>query len=314
MAEKFDGIVIKSTGSWYSVLAPSTGEVVRCRLRGQFRLKESRATNPVAVGDHVTVESCGPAHEDAAIVEIATRRNYLIRRASNLSKESHIIAANIDQVYVIATIDHPPTSPEFIDRVLVTAQAYDIPATILVNKTDLLQSREKLEALDALSSIYTGAGYPVEHISAVTGKGVDALRAEMRDKVSLLTGNSGVGKSTLINALDPSLSARVGEISEYHNRGRHTTTFSEIFPLTGGGLLIDTPGIKGFGLIDIGNEELYRYFPELMKYSEDCQFYNCTHVHEPGCAVVEAVGQGKISLPRYESYLKMLDDDDKYRK
>ena len=287
---------------------------MRCRIRGVFRLKESRSTNPVVVGDNVVVERSGPESDDAAIVEITPRRNYLIRRASNLSKESHIIAANLDRVYVIATVDHPPTSPEFIDRVLVTAEAYNIPATVIINKTDLLTDPQQLEALEILTSIYQSAGYPVKHISALEGKGLDMLREEMRGNTSLFTGNSGVGKSTLINALDPNLSAQVGDISEYHNRGKHTTTFSEIFPLTDGGLLIDTPGIKGFGLIDIGKDELYRYFPELMEYSKNCQFYNCTHAHEPGCAVEDAVRQGKVSFSRYESYLKMMEDDGKYRR
>lgn len=303
----FQAIVIKSTGSWYSVQNAEDATLWRCRLRGALRLAGSRSTNPVVVGDRVLVER-GQTSDDAVIVEILPRTNYIIRRASNLSKESHILAANIDRVYIVATVDEPVTSPEFIDRVLVTAEAYRIPATIVFNKTDLHDSSE-------YALMYLRAGYDVLEISATEGAGVAQLREMMRGRTSLLTGNSGVGKSTLINAIDPRISARVGDISAYHGKGMHTTTFSEIFALSGGGFIIDTPGVKGFGLVEIEKNELYRYFRELMLYSAGCGFYNCTHTHEPNCAVVQAVREEKIHLCRYESYLKMLEDENsKHRK
>lgn len=255
--DKITAIITKSTGSWYAALNEESAEIIRCRLRGSLRLAGSRSTNPVVVGDRVEIEST--EGDDAAIVRILPRRNYIIRRASNLSRESHVIAANIDRVYVVVTADHPPTNPEFIDRVLVTAEAYRIPATILINKTDLNKG-------DELRAIYEQAGYAVHGISAAIGVGIEELKTEMRGKTSLLTGNSGVGKSTLINAIDPAIDARVGEISDYHNKGMHTTTFSEIFVLNDGGYIIDTPGIKGFGLVDLNNDELCRYFPDLMRF------------------------------------------------
>lgn len=314
MTNRFTAIVIKSTGSWYTVLDPDSGTRSECRIRGVLRLKGSRSTNPVVVGDHVVVESSLQG-DDAAITEILQRKNYIIRRSSNLSKESHIIAANIDKLYLTATIDFPHTSPEFVDRVLVTAEAYKIPVTILINKCDLLNTDEQQNALQRFKEIYHLAGYPTCEISATTLAGIDTLREELRGQISLFTGNSGVGKSTLINAIDPTLNARTGNISSYHNRGKHTTTFSEIFPLQSGGFLIDTPGIKGFGLVDIDPHELSHYFPEMLRFSQDCQYYNCTHIHEPNCAVMQAVAQGAISESRYESYLKMLDEDNvKYRR
>lgn len=305
--QKITALVTKSTGSWYWAYDRYSDQTIECRLRGSFRLRGSRATNPVVVGDRVIIEQ-GSAGQ-WTITEIEQRKNYIIRRASNLSHESHIIAANIDRVYIVATIDTPPTAPEFIDRVLVTAEAYKIPATILVNKIDLLES----DQVNPFTDIYTRAGYEVIPVSAAKGIGIEDLRKRLANEIVLFTGNSGVGKSTLINAIDPNLNARVGEISDYHNRGRHTTTFSEIFPLTGGGFLIDTPGVKGFGLVDIKKEELYRYFRDLMSYSAECGFYNCTHIHEPKCAVIKAVVDGHISESRYESYLKMMEDDTKHR-
>ncbi|MCC8062729.1 MAG: ribosome small subunit-dependent GTPase A [Rikenellaceae bacterium] len=316
MAETIQGIVTKSTGSWYTVLDPVTGRQARCRIRGVFRLRGSRATNPVVVGDRVRAE-IGQDEGDNVITEILPRANYIIRRASNLSKESHIIAANIDTAYLVATLDFPATSTEFIDRFLVTAEAYKIPAVILLNKMDLFAAPAFREIIDEFAGTYRNAGYEVLEVSAKTGTGIDALRERMRDKTSLLTGNSGVGKSTLINAIEPGLHLKTGAISDYHHKGKHTTTFSEIFPLAGGGLLIDTPGIKGFGLVDIEPEELARYFPDLFRYAAGCQYYNCTHTHEPNCAVMEAVAKGEIPESRYVSYLKMLEDDDKdgkYRK
>lgn len=316
MAETIQGIVTKSTGSWYTVLDPATGRQARCRIRGVFRLRGSRATSPVVVGDRVRAE-IGADEGDNVIVEILPRANYMIRRASNLSKESHIIAANIDTAYLVATLDFPVTSTEFIDRFLVTAEAYRIPAVIVLNKMDLFAAAEFREVIDEFTGIYRGAGYEVLEVSAKTGTGIPELRERMRGKTSLFSGNSGVGKSTLINAIEPGLHLKTGAISDYHHKGKHTTTFSEIFPLTGGGLLIDTPGIKGFGLVDIAPDELARYFPDLFRFAAQCQYYNCTHTHEPNCAVMNAVARGEIAESRYVSYLKMLEDDDKdgkYRK
>ncbi|WP_298061864.1 ribosome small subunit-dependent GTPase A [uncultured Rikenella sp.] len=315
-AAQIEGIVVKSTGSWYTVFDPATGQRSRCRIRGVFRLRGSRTTNPVTVGDRVKAE-IGADEGDNVITEILPRTNYIIRRASNLSKESHIIAANIDTAYLVATLDRPPTSTEFIDRFLVTAEAYHIPSVILLNKMDLFAGPEFREIIDELAGTYRNAGYEVLEISAKTGMGIDELRARMQNKTSLFTGNSGVGKSTLINAIEPGLDLKTGAISDYHHKGKHTTTFSEIFPLTGGGMLIDTPGIKGFGLVDIAPDELARYFPDLFRLAPHCQYYNCTHTHEPNCAVTAAVAAGEIAGSRYVSYLKMLEDDDKdgkYRK
>ena len=310
MERSFRGIVTRATGSWYDVATdPETGmDTVRCRIRGRLRLKGVRSTNPVVVGDRVTCES--DDNGDHAIVGIEPRRNYVIRRASNLSKESHIIAANIDRALVLATLRQPATPPEFIDRFLVTCEAYKIPATVVLSKCDL----QEPEALARVRTIYEDAGYPVIEVSTLTGRGVEEVRALLSGRTTLLSGNSGVGKSSLVAAIDPSLDIRTGEISESHNKGRHTTTFSTMYPLAGGGAVIDTPGIKGFGLIDIDDAELWHYFPEMMRVGHGCRFYNCTHTHEPGCAVEEAVRHGEIAPERYESYLKMLDDDEKYRK
>lgn len=306
MEKEFKGVVIRATGSWYDVLAD--GGTVRCRIRGRLRLKGVRSTNPVVVGDEVVCVR--DENGDASITTVCPRRNYVIRRASNLSKESHIIAANIDQALLMVTLRHPETALEFADRFLVTCEAYKVPVMILLAKTDL-QDRE---ALDAFRRIYAGIGYRVLEVSVVTGEGVDAVRELLAGRTTLVAGNSGVGKSTLIGAIDPSLDIRTGEISQSHLKGRHTTTFSTMYPLVAGGAVIDTPGIKGFGLIDIDDAELGHYFPEMMRAGRDCRFYNCTHTHEPGCAVREAVMGGAIAPERYESYLKILDDDEKYRK
>ena len=306
MEKNFTGTVVRATGSWYDVL--HGGSTVRCRIRGRLRLKGVRSTNPVVVGDEVRCEE--DENGDHVIVDIVPRRNYVIRRASNLSKESHIIAANIDRALLMVTLRQPETPPEFVDRFLVTCEAYKIPVVILLSKMDL----QDAEAVAAFRAVYEGAGYEVLEVSATDGKGVERVRELLAGCRTLVSGNSGVGKSTLIRTIDPTLDIRTGEISESHHKGRHTTTFSTMYPLAGGGAVIDTPGIKGFGLIDIDDAELWHYFPEMMRTAPGCRFYNCTHTHEPGCAVIEAVRSGEISLARYESYLKILDEDDKYRK
>lgn len=308
MAECVLGLVLKSTGSWYEVLAD--GVRYQCRIRGKLRLKGVRSTNPVVVGDWVKFE----ADEQGGYVisSIEPRQNYIIRRASNLSKESHIIAANIDQALLVVTLFSPETALEFVDRFLVTCEAYKVPVTILLAKIDL--ARQHPEAVEEFYSIYQKAGYRIVEVSATEGEGVDEVRELLRGKTTLLSGNSGVGKSTLVAAVEQGLDIKTGEISQSHHKGKHTTTFSTMYPLADGGYIIDTPGIKGFGLIDIDEAELAHYFPEMMRYLPDCRFYNCSHTHEPGCAVVEAVKRGEIAYPRYESYLKIMDEDDKYRK
>ena len=306
MDRKFTATVVRATGSWYDVL--HDGETVRCRIRGRLRLKGVRSTNPVVVGDEVACEA--DEGSDYVIADILPRRNYVIRRASNLSKESHIIAANVDQALLMASLRSPETPTEFVDRFLVTCEAYKVPVTILLSKLDL----QDAEAVAEFRAVYEGAGYRVLEVSVREGRGVEEVRELLAGRTTLVSGNSGVGKSTLIQAIDPSLDIRTGEISESHHKGRHTTTFSTMYPLAGGGAVIDTPGIKGFGLIDIDEAELWHYFPEMMRVAPACRFYNCTHTHEPGCAVTEAVKAGEIAWPRYESYLKIRDEDEKYRK
>lgn len=306
MENEFTGVVVRATGSWYDVL--HEGTTLRCRIRGRLRLRGSRSTNPVVVGDRVTCVT--DAGGDHVITDIASRRNYVIRRASNLSKESHIIAANVDQALLMVTLRQPVTATEFVDRFLVTCEAYKVPAVILLSKSDL----QDAEALAAFRAVYERIGYRVVEVSAQTGAGVDQVRGLLQGRTTLLSGNSGVGKSTLVRAIDPQLDIRTGQISDSHHKGRHTTTFSTMYPLSGGGAVIDTPGIKGFGLLEIDDAELWHYFPEMMRTGRDCRFYNCTHTHEPGCAVEEAVRSGEIALSRYESYLKILDEDEKYRK
>ena len=306
MDRKFTATVVRATGSWYDVL--HDGETVRCRIRGRLRLKGVRSTNPVVVGDEVACEA--DEGGDYVIADILPRRNYVIRRASNLSKESHIIAANVDQALLMASLRSPETPTEFVDRFLVTCEAHKVPVTILLSKLDL----QDAEAVAEFRAVYEGAGYRVLEVSVREGRGVEEVRELLAGRTTLVSGNSGVGKSTLIQAIDPSLDIRTGEISESHHKGRHTTTFSTMYPLAGGGAVIDTPGIKGFGLIDIDEAELWHYFPEMMRVAPACRFYNCTHTHEPGCAVTEAVKAGEIAWPRYESYLKIRDEDEKYRK
>ena len=307
MANSVLGLVMRSTGSWYEV--QSEGRMLQCRIRGKLRLKGVRSTNPVVVGDWVRVED--DEQGGYVISAIEPRRNYIIRRASNLSKESHIIASNIDQALLVVTLFSPETALEFVDRFLVTCEAYKVPVTILLAKIDL--AREHMEAVEEFHAIYESAGYRIIEVSATQGEGVEQVRELLRGKTTLLSGNSGVGKSTLVAAVEPGLDIKTGEISQSHHKGKHTTTFSTMYPLAEGGYIIDTPGIKGFGLIDIDDAELAHYFPEMMRYLPDCRFYNCSHTHEPHCAVVEAVKRGEIAYPRYESYLKIMDEDDKYR-
>lgn len=306
--EALCGVVLRATGSLYEVLL---GErTVSCRIRGRLRLKGVRSTNPVVVGDIVRCERDETG--ETVIADVEPRRNYIIRRASNLSKESHIIAANLDQALLVATLFSPETAPEFIDRFLVTCEAYKVPVTILLAKADL--ARTVPEAMAAFHDTYERAGYRVIDVSATEGEGVDTVRDLLRGRTTLLSGNSGVGKSTLVAAVERTAEVRTAEISRSHHKGRHTTTFSTMYPLSEGGYIIDTPGIKGFGLIDIDDAELAHYFPEMMRWLPECRYYNCSHTHEPHCAVIEAVERGDIALSRYESYLKILDEDDKYRK
>ena len=308
-----DGLVIKNTGSWY-VVHTDNGEDVNCKIKGNFRLKGIRTTNPVAVGDRVTI-SVNP-DGNAFITAIQPRKNYIIRRASNLSKESHIIAANLDCAFLVVTLAHPVTSTTFIDRFLATAEAYRVPAVLLINKVDLLTDDDDKEYCEAVASLYRTIGYDVLEISALTGEGMTELRERLKDKISLFSGNSGVGKSTIINALLPDLELRTGSISDMHDTGMHTTTFSEMFPLPEGGWIIDTPGIKGFGTIDFDKHEIAHFFPEIFKISAECKYGDCTHTHEPGCAVLKALDDHYISQSRYASYLSILDDTnpDKNRK
>lgn len=305
------GLVIKNTGSWYLVKTDE-GNCVECKIKGNFRLKGIRSTNPVAVGDyvHIILNQEGTAF----ISEIEDRKNYIIRRASNLSKQSHIIAANLDQCMLIVTVNYPETSTTFIDRFLASAEAYRVPVKLIFNKIDTYNEEEK-SYLEALIHLYASIGYPCFKVSAKQQIGIEAINNELEGKITLLSGHSGVGKSTLINAILPDATAKTGEISSVHKKGMHTTTFSEMFELPQNGYLIDTPGIKGFGTFDMEEEEIGHYFPEIFRTSADCKYGNCTHRNEPGCAVRQAVENHYISESRYNSYLNMLEDKEegKYR-
>lgn len=298
-------LVIKSTGSWYDV-RQDDGTVVACRLRGQFRIKGIKSTNPVVVGDWVDFELENDG--TGTITKIAPRRNYIERKSTNLSKITHIIASNIDLAFLIVTLKEPRTSLGFIDRFLVSAESFRIPVCLVFNKMDLYDEQE-LEMVDLLGALYKNIGYDVVHTSTVTGLGIDEMKAKMEGKVCLFSGHSGTGKSALIKSIDPSLDIKVGEISKQHLKGKHTTTFAEMFPMAGG-YMMDTPGIKEFGLIQYSKEEIKDYFPEIRAYNNKCKFDNCIHLHEPGCAVQQAVEEGLICQTRYENYLAILLDDD----
>ena len=305
------GLVIKNTGSWYSVKT-DTGKVVECKIKGNFRLKGIRSTNPVAVGDNVEIAL--NSEGTAFITHIEERRNYIIRKSQNLSKQSHILAANVDQAFLIVTVNYPQTSTTFIDRFLASAEAYSVPVVLVFNKCDILSDDER-HYQQSMIHLYETIGYECREVSATTGEGVDGLYALLKGKITLLSGNSGVGKSTLINQILPEANLRTAEISDAHNTGMHTTTFSEMLELPEGGYIIDTPGIKGFGTFNMEPEELTSYFPEIFHFSKGCKFSNCTHTHEPGCAVLKAIDDHYIAQSRYQSYLNMLEDKDenKYR-
>ncbi len=301
------GLVRKSTGSWYQVLGDD-GKVYDCRIKGKFRIKGIKTTNPIAVGDWVKFE-VEPDQESAVIFELEPRRNYIIRKSVNLSKQTQIIGANLDQAILVVTLASPPTSLGFIDRFLVTAEAYDIPAILIFNKLDLF-SQEGLEVLQEYKDIYESIGYPCYEVSARLGTNIDVLKDLLKDKVTLVSGHSGVGKSTLINSIVPDLDLRTGDISDWSDKGKHTTTFAEMIDLDFGGKLIDTPGIRELGIVDIEKQELSHFFPEMRLLMNKCRFNNCRHINEPGCVVMEAVEAGDIESSRYDSYLSMYNNDD----
>jgi ribosome biogenesis GTPase len=305
------GLVIKNTGSWYQVKTEE-GRLVECKIKGNFRLKGIRSTNPIAVGDNVQIIM--NQEGTAFICEIEDRKNYIVRRSSNLSKQSHILAANLDQCLLVVTVNYPETSTIFIDRFLASAEAYRVPVKLVFNKIDAY-SEDELRYLEALITLYTQIGYPCLKISARNGDGLEEVKEALEGNITLFSGHSGVGKSTLINSLLPDIDIKTAEISTYHNKGMHTTTFSEMFSVTGDGYIIDTPGIKGFGTFDMKDEEVGHYFKEIFETSDKCKYNNCTHRHEPGCAVREAVEQHLISESRYTSYLNILEDKEegKYR-
>jgi ribosome biogenesis GTPase len=302
-----EGTVIKSTGSWYYV-RDEQGSLWACKVKGKFRIKGIRTTNPVAVGDRVVFREVPEGEREGLITQLHPRSNYIIRKATKLSKESHIIAANIDQAVIMATLAYPQTYSLFIDRFLVTAEAYRIPAKIIFNKTDLYD-RKLTRQLDEWVAIYEHAGYQCLKSSITEGKNLDGIRNLLKDKMSVIAGNSGVGKSTLINQLNPEAQLKTAKISDYHKAGKHCTTFAEMIDLPFGGHIIDTPGIRGFGLVDMYREEIYHYFPEIFQASFDCKFHNCTHTHEPGCNVKTSVENGEISEIRYHNYLRILEDN-----
>ena len=304
-------MVIKSTGSRYRVLCGS-GKIVECTIKGKFRVKELRTTNPVAVGDNVLFE-LEKGGITGVITGVLERKNHLLRKASNLSKESQVIAANIDQLFLMITIILPETPIEFIDRFLITAEAYRVPACIIINKTDLYGDPEK-ERMEHIVSMYSKIGYECFLVSVTGNEGLEKLREKLKDRITLLAGNSGVGKTTLLNMLNPSLNLKTGEISDYHKQGKHITTFPEMHKMPFGGFVIDTPGMRGFGVVDMQRNEIYHFFPEIFRTSKECRYNNCLHLDEPGCAVTKAVEEGGIDQLRYRSYINILEDENsKYR-
>ncbi len=304
--------VVKNAGSHYLLSALPEWKLFPAVLRGRIRLKASEITNPVAVGDVVAYEPGASEGDMATILEVLPRRNYLIRRSTNLSRQAHIIAANVDMAYIVVSLYFPEVKLPFLDRILVTCELYGIPATIVLSKTDMYSEFDP-SGLAHFREIYEGAGYPVIETSVVTGEGVDAIRDACKGKINLFSGESGVGKSSLIKALDPSLDPKIGAISAAHLQGKHTTSLYEMYPLSGGGYVIDSPGIRGFGLVDVEKEEIAKYFPEMLRLADGCRFTPCTHTHEPGCAIKAAVDDGRISPERYNSYLGMLEEDKKFR-
>ena len=306
--------VVKNAGSHYLLSTLPAWELFPAVLRGRVRLERSGATNPVAVGDRVRYELEGAASEEhpALIKEVLPRDNYLIRRSTNLSRQSHVIAANLDQAVIVVSLLFPEIKLPFLDRILVTCEVYKVPVLIVLNKVDLYRE-EAPELLDAFLHIYEGAGYTVLQTSARTGEGIGALRERCRDRINLFSGESGVGKSSVIKALDPTLDPKIGQISAAHLQGKHTTSLYEMYRLGSGGFVIDTPGLRGFGLVDLEKEEISKYFPEMLAVMDDCRFVPCTHTHEPGCAVKAALEDGRISAERYNSYLGMLEEDSKFR-
>ena len=305
------GVVLKSTGSSYKVLLEG-GNIIDCSVKGKLRIRELRITNPIAVGDTVLFE-IDHKNNSGIITEVVDRRNYILRKATNLSKHSQIIAANIDQVFLMITIILPETPVEFIDRFLITAEAYRVPAKIIINKTDLYKE-DDIAKMKYLEAMYTKIGYECFRLSLKNQTNLETLKELMKEKVSLISGNSGVGKTTLLNSFNPALNLKTAEISDYHKQGKHITTFPEMHKMPFGGFIIDTPGIRGFGVVDMKKNEIYHFFREIFKISKDCRFNNCLHLDEPGCAVRKAVETGGIDFLRYKSYLNILDgDNDKYR-
>jgi ribosome biogenesis GTPase len=304
------GVVVKSTGSWYLVRELDGGQLYDCRIKGKFRVAGIKSTNPLAVGDFVSFEPEEKDEGQGIIDGIEDRKNYIIRKSVNLSRRVHIIAANMDQALLVTTLAQPATSTGFMDRFLSTAEAYNIPTIIVFNKCDLYDSEEIRSELDYRKAVYSAIGYPCLETSATKGEGLSELASLLKGKTTLLSGHSGVGKSTLINAIEPSLNLRTGAVSSSHNKGQHTTTFAEMHPLKMGGDIIDTPGIKGFGLVNMEDTDLSHFFPEIFSFSEACKFHNCKHINEPQCAVKDALDEHKIAPTRYESYLNQLNDQD----